>query len=272
MEGSREGGRAPNGDVATPADVPGGNRKDGSAAAPAPDPDPLLAALERRGAWFLVRRAYRRVRMTSSLLLDELLGVETTPVDDVLSPHRPAGWLTLWRVFRRLHRTADGGVVLDVGSGAGRAVLMASMFPFRRVIGLELLELMHRLAGDNLGRFRLHRRAEVQLVLGDASRYEMPDDVTAVFLYNSFGGTTFARWTERLFDSLDRSPRRLTIAYLNPVEHEYLLRTGRCRLVGRFRGLRPSARWARTLATHFYEVRPSQPLERDAAGGAVRAG
>jgi SAM-dependent methyltransferase len=229
----------------------------GQPAAQAPGSDPLLAALEGRRSWLVVRREYRHLRMASSLLIDKLLGVDTTPREAHLAlgstapsdlQHRPTGWLTLWRIFRQL-RTIDDGAVLDVGSGAGRAVLVASTFPFRRVIGLEALEPLHRLANDNLERFRLARQADVQLVLGDATRYELPDDVTAIFLYNPFAGSAFAEWTERVFTSLDRSPRRLTIAYVNPVEHEYLMQTGRCRLLGRFRGWRPSDKWARMLGS-----------------------
>jgi hypothetical protein len=48
-----------------------------------------------------------------------------------------------------------------------------------------------------------------------------------------------------------RNPRRLIIAYHNPVEHGRLIGTGRCRLVGRFRGLRLSDEWARMRATYL---------------------
>ncbi len=129
MRNSRESGLVPDAAVPSTSDV----TEDGKARAVralAPGSNPLRAALESRGSWFLVRREYRRARMVCSLLMDRLLGVKTTPAEDDRAlesatpsdlPHRPTGWLTLWRVFRRLHQCADGGAVLDVGSGAGRA-------------------------------------------------------------------------------------------------------------------------------------------------------
>src|SRR3984885_13557549 len=35
---------------------------------------------------------------------------------------------------------------IDIGSGKGRALLMASQYPFRRILGIELLPVLHRVA------------------------------------------------------------------------------------------------------------------------------
>ncbi len=95
----------------------------------------------------------------------------------------------------------------------------------------------------------------MELVPGDAAACRVPDEVTVIFMYNPFGGQVFQRWLDQLLASLDRTPRRVRLAYVNPVEHERLMRTGRCRLVGRFRGLRPTSDWARMVSTHFYDLR-----------------
>jgi SAM-dependent methyltransferase len=166
---------------------------------------------------------------------------------------RPCAWLTLWRVFRHLRITADD-VILDVGSGVGRAVLVASLFPFRRIIGLEISEPMHQQAGANLASFRQGHHSPIELVLGDATTYELPDDVTVIFMYNPFAGQVFRLWLTRLIASLDRKPRRVRLGYVNPVEHDCLMSTGRCNFVGQFRGLRPTREWARTVSTHFYDL------------------
>ena len=224
--------------------------------------DPLLLELQRYRLWLVGRHVYRHGRAAGSSLVDRLLGVRTTPAEvtrlgemsDASFSLRPCAWLTLWRTFRRL-RVGGDDVLLDVGSGAGRAVLVARLFPFRRIIGLELSGPLHRQARANLTSFRRQGCSPVELVLGDAAACRVPDEVTVIFMYNPFGGHVFQRWLDQLLASLDRTPRRVRLAYVNPVEHERLMRTGRCRLVGRFSGLRPTSDWARMVSTHFYELR-----------------
>jgi hypothetical protein len=58
----------------------------------------------------------------------------------------------------------------------------------------------------------------------------------------------------RLFESVDRHPRRLRIVYGNPVEEDALMRTGRVRPVRTLRGWRPGAEWARSNSFRLYEV------------------
>lgn len=179
---------------------------------------------------------------------------------------KPWGWLPLYRIFRWLGIGPDDAMI-DIGSGAGRAILVASLFPFRRVIGLEISDALHRLAQENLTRFRGRRRSRVELILGDALDYGLPADVTVIFLASPFGGATLRRFMECVFRSVDRAPRRLRLVYCNPLEQAYLAETGRCHLVKRFRGLRPMREWARMLTTHVYEIGPDPSSRSGPAGG-----
>src|SRR6266496_57342 len=43
---------------------------------------------------------------------------------------------------------------LDLGSGKGRTLLMASDYPFRRVVGVELLPALHGIAVRNLAQYK----------------------------------------------------------------------------------------------------------------------
>ena len=59
--------------------------------------------------------------------------------------------------------------------------------------------------------------------------YEIPDDLSVVYLYNPFTGLLFARFIERLLRSLERRPRPLRLVYNYPFEHDYVIATGRFR-------------------------------------------
>jgi hypothetical protein len=138
-------------------------------------------------------------------------------------------WVGVRRALRRLAVTRDD-VFADFGSGKGPAVLVAATFPFQRATGVEISEDLTRSARRNLERSRLRPRAgRVEFVSADVLEYQIPDDLTVVYLYNPFTGLLFARFVERLLRSLERRPRPLRLVYNYPFEHNFVIGTGRFR-------------------------------------------
>lgn len=209
-------------------------------------------SLQQSKPWLWIRWIHRQMLALWWRAVDRILGVRTTSRVSA-GLRQEYGWFASYRLFKTLS-IGPNDVMIDIGCGAGRVVLAASLFPFRHVIGVELLDELHQQAQENLSRMRVDPRARVEFVRVNAAEYRLPDNVTVVFLYNPFEGATFRRVMANVFASVDRAPRRLRLAYANPKEHDYLISTGRCRLVKRFRGLRPTRDWARTLATYIYEV------------------
>ncbi|MFJ2028472.1 methyltransferase domain-containing protein [Streptosporangium sp. NPDC087985] len=187
-----------------------------------------------------LRRSYRWLRRTTGqLLFERRYGVRTSEVvgleefglarqDRVY--YSAANWQTLRRALPR-RDVGEHDVFIDLGSGMGRMVLeAAARYPFRKVIGVELSEELNDIARKNIADTRLRLRCEdVDLVQSDVLDYEIPDDVSVVFLNNPFRGETFATAIGKLIATVDRNPRAVTVIYFNPVEEEFLLRTGRFR-------------------------------------------
>jgi 16S rRNA G966 N2-methylase RsmD len=185
----------------------------------------------------LLSTAPRRAReKTAHLLFEGRYGVDTAGRTylhsfDLHSDERvyyvPANWLTLRRVLRP-RDVSNSDVFIDLGSGKGRMVLEAARYPFSRVIGVELAEPLHNVARANVGAARMRRRCNnIQLICCDVLDYDIPDDVSVVFLNNPFRGAIFEQVIENLIASHDRRPRKIRIIYYNPTEHDYLMRTGR---------------------------------------------
>lgn len=145
----------------------------------------------------------------------------------------------------RLHRRRRRRVVIpDMrrprGSGLGRATLIAARFPFKRVMGEELSAEMSERAQQNLERMRDRLTcADVELLTGDATELEIPDDLTVAYFYCPFLGDPFYRVVERLLESVDRVPRHLRLVYNFPAEHGHLIDTGRFRVLDAIRGTWP---------------------------------
>jgi SAM-dependent methyltransferase len=184
-----------------------------------------------------IRSARRRLVAAASGLVDRALGVETARILDhaELEFGPEAGgkyvatpWpalIQLWWTLRRLN-VGKGDAFIDYGSGKGRALIAAALFPFHRVIGVELSAALNRIAAGNLRATRRFARTTVELVTEDAATYEIPSDVTIVYLYNPFKDEVFVSVLERIAASLAAAPRRITLIYTNPVMHDALIARG----------------------------------------------
>jgi 16S rRNA G966 N2-methylase RsmD len=153
-------------------------------------------------------------------------------------------------------RTVDvNDVFLDIGSGMGRALLVAASYPFSRVIGVELSAHLNDIAQQNIHHLESRLKCrDITVVNADAVEYRVPDDVTVVFMANPFQGSIFQRVVHNILASYDRNPRRLRIVYVNPREEGFLLSTGRIRTIRKIRGYRPGRDWSRSNSATLYEV------------------
>jgi SAM-dependent methyltransferase len=214
---------------------------------------------------------YHGVLRASSSVVDRALGIDTAGKVDLADlgladPERvgyeAGSWLDLPRVLRPGEVTRDD-VFLDLGCGKGRAVLMASLYPFGRVTGVELSPDIAGIARRNLETFRRPTRCgTIEIVVTDAVDYTIPDDVTVVYLFNPFRGRTFDAVIDNLIASIDRNPRRVRLIYRNAMYEDQLLGTGRARLVRSSPGLRPSREWREAVAVRLYALEPAPKPEQ----------
>ena len=198
-----------------------------------------------------------------STAIDRRLGVVTTDERVALElgldighfrrTWRSLGWFGTWRLLRKLESATDD-VLLDIGCGAGRVVVGAMGRPFRRIIGIEIDDAFARLAAQNVAQ-RRRPRSSAEILVADAARYEVPADVTIVYLYNPFRGPVFECALERILASHDANQREMRLVYANPVEHETVLGTRAFELVDTFLlAWRPGHEWARTQRINVYRV------------------
>lgn len=116
---------------------------------------------------------------------------------------------------------------IDIGSGKGRALLMAARYPFRRIVGVELLPALHAAAHENVK--KLDRR--IDLICADAGNFQFPAEPLIIYLFNPLPRISLERLIANLEHSLAAVPRPAWIIYHNPLEQDVVLRSGRFRQV-----------------------------------------
>jgi len=105
---------------------------------------------------------------------------------------------------------------VDIGCGKGRVPLMASLFPFRRIIGVELSPRLVEIARRNVAIFESpeQRCGEIDLVCADATRFELPEEPLVIYLFNPFGPEPMGRFLGRVRASIEAAPRPVFVAYV----------------------------------------------------------
>jgi hypothetical protein len=127
-----------------------------------------------------------------------------------------------------LHQSSSGELsfsdftFIDLGSGKGRVLLMASEYPFRRIVGVELLPALHAIAQENLAKYRSEsqRCFALESLCGNATEFHFPAEPHVLYLFNPFPESGLRRVLANLEQSVRDHPRVVYVLYHNPLlEH-----------------------------------------------------
>jgi hypothetical protein len=125
-------------------------------------------------------------------------------------------------LLEQSHSDFHGFVFVDLGSGKGRTLLMASDYPFRRIVGVELLPTLHQAAQENLSNYRSESQKcfVLESICADATEFSFPDEPIVLYLFNPFPEAGLRRMIAHLEQSLRERPRVVYVLYHNPLlEH-----------------------------------------------------
>jgi SAM-dependent methyltransferase len=113
----------------------------------------------------------------------------------------------------------DSYTFLDLGCGKGRALLVASEFSFRDIIGVELSSPLAQITKRNAAIIsrRFPRRTPVGIAVGDASNYPLPSGNLVIFLYNPFRAELIANVVAGVEAALAAESRSIYVIYYNPI-------------------------------------------------------
>lgn len=174
-----------------------------------------------------------RVNTTSGAVgwRERLLGVFN-------SPYQPTERQLFREMMDTLSRHASINLseftFLDLGSGKGRALLLASDYPFRQIVGVELLPALHEIAVQNLAKYQsdCQKCFAIQSICGDATTFPLPYGPLLIYLFNPFPESGLRRMISNLERSLATNPRPVYVVYHNPQLESVLTASLQLRRIG----------------------------------------
>lgn len=192
-----------------------------------------VASLWRRGLMATLHLAFWRLHSRYAdyveARFDRDLGVDTSglidtkelPWDEVAATPG-VGYLgvcplTLRRALASLKIRYADFTFIDLGSGKGRALLMAAEYGFKRIVGVELFRRFHESALENVSRLRRRGQGcQIECICQNAVDFQLPEEPMVVLFYNPFPEQVMTPVVGRLGRSLERSGKDLYVIYVRP--------------------------------------------------------
>ena len=149
---------------------------------------------------------------------DKLLKIKTSGRDDTKSdcfryPYEPTPYSVLERLANSgFIRKKD--VLLDYGCGKGRVDFFLAYQTGAKCVGVEYDERIIAVAKENSE--TAVSAQKVELVLGNAETYKVPEKVNRIFFFNPFSVEILQKALARILESYYDSPRELKLFFYFP--------------------------------------------------------
>lgn len=178
---------------------------------------------------------------TNDIIEPENLDITDRDINRQNVGYEPTPVWVLRESFHRLPVVLDDYVFIDIGFGKGRTLLIASEYPFRKVVGVEISRNLTEIAHQNLRHYvRDSRRCgDAETICMNALDFVFPDENLVIYVYNPFHEKLLKTLLANIELCLRRHGRDIFVVYTNPV-HRALLddagylelreRTGRYRI------------------------------------------
>jgi hypothetical protein len=200
-----------------------------------------LKSVRLRGIWGSLRhgseRLFRRgpnirpapVDDAAGRQFDETYGVDTCQASDPAWLGRLAGsnWVhgqayspapidLVNQALERIPTEFRNATFVDIGSGKGRIVLLASLLPFNRVVGVEYDRVLHDVAVRNVASFSSTGKEKIELCCTDAAEFELPPGPLVVFFHHPFDRPLFEVICRRLKAAFQDNRPPICAVYIDP--------------------------------------------------------
>lgn len=166
----------------------------------------FIGALRFMRRWFLYKAFYhlsdKAFEADEAVPTSRKVAASELDYDEALRRHSVEYLATPRLLVRRaislIPEPASRFHFVDIGSGLGRPLLVASEYRFKQIVGYELSPSLHAGALANIARLRHVRAGQISSVLGNALEADWPKGSTVFFLFNPFDTEFTARFLQRV--------------------------------------------------------------------------
>lgn len=143
------------------------------------------------------------------------------------SIYQPVNFYTAQRLLDTLDANDKKGTLLDAGCGMGRIFFIAGGVGFSSVYGIDISpRLCHLAILQAHAAEQRYNQLAVAVDCVNAAEYDVPDEITIIFMFNPFDTFIMKAFVQRVMESLHRNPRTIKVLYANPVHKSLWIEAG----------------------------------------------
>lgn len=155
---------------------------------------------------------------------DELKSLEKKGIDiEHATIYMPVSYDLLEEVMEAVLKlpVKPGKHFLDIGCGKGRALCVAAHYGFTALTGIDFSAALANAAVTNLEITKQKNPSiHYEVFNNDAFYFEIPDDVSCIFLFNPFDEVIMSGVVYNILESIKRNYRTITVIYVNALHKE----------------------------------------------------
>lgn len=169
----------------------------------------------------------RKILTCGDLLFDIRYGVNTCGETSILdldidnslksssSSYEPSPVKVIRKMLEMLSINHPEFTFIDFGSGKGRVLLLASEYPYKRTIGVELSRSLHKTTQDNIRRWKSPSQKcfDIESRNMNAIEFELPVEPLVLFFFTPFWGPVFAKIVNKIRIHLKNNKVPIYILY-----------------------------------------------------------
>ncbi len=203
-----------------------------------------LIPVNVRSAWRQLKPSNLAVRRRERAL-DRELGIDTagtvtkgalqaeTRTTDEITFYQPVPLRIFEEMTARLPPSLSSFSFVDIGSGKGRALVLAARLGFKDITGVELSPILHKTAEKNLARLRRSPLPTFRVLNMDARLFEFSAKPMVLFLGNPFGEEITREVLTNLERAYSNSDHPVFLLYHWPAHKKVLEERGMWQEIGR---------------------------------------
>ena len=133
------------------------------------------------------------------------------------------------KIMKAFHLPLGRFTFIDLGCGKGKVLLLASLCPFRRIVGVEFSAELARAAERNVSTYRPRSEQkckDIGVVCMDAAHYQLPTGPLVIYMYNPFREQVMKSVLSEIKRALEAGSEELYVAYLIPKLNQLLKDSG----------------------------------------------
>ena len=134
----------------------------------------------------------------------------------------PTPLLDFREIMEKIEHLTSGSTFIDLGSGLGRALLLATNFNFKKFIGIEFSEEINIISRKNIEIFKKksNEKRDINVLTIDAAEFIFPIVPITIYMFNPFGPKVLSEVLANLELSVKKNPRPIFLVYFNSEHSE----------------------------------------------------